>query len=215
MRKNNDTTGVERRNFLKGITLSGTSLLGAGGLAANATGQTNSRDEEETMNNTTLTSGDAVISVDPSATTDWTINKRIFGKFIEHNGRDAYPGIYSDHVANGSFEVWNTPTAGDRTAVLYSETPTYDEIAYPWEPVVEDGSIAFTQTTGGIHGREAEPDLESGEGVPANLRPTPSGVTQPRYQRISLSNNGATARGGVKQRTALPDDRTLEYDIEF
>ncbi|ODR80374.1 hypothetical protein BG842_02150 [Haladaptatus sp. W1] len=215
MRKNDAVTDVDRRNFLKGITLSGTSLFGAGGLAANAAGQTDSADEEATMNNTTQTTADAVVSVDPSSATDWTINERIFGKFIEHNGRDAYPGMYSDHVANGSFEVWNLPTAGDRTAVLYRDTPTYDDIAYPWEPVEEAGTIDFAQATGGDHGREAEPDLESGSGVPADKRPSPSGVTQPRYQRISLSNGGGTARGGVKQRTALPDDRTLEYEVEF
>ncbi|WP_458204512.1 hypothetical protein [Haladaptatus sp. NG-SE-30] len=118
-------------------------------------------------------------------------------------------------MANGSFEVWNLPTAGDRTAVLYPETPTYEEIAYPWEPVEEAGSIDFEQTPGGDHGREAEPDLEVGDGVPADKRPTPSGITEPRYQRISLTPTDETPRGGVEQRTALPDDRTLEYVVEF
>ncbi|MFH5801538.1 hypothetical protein [Haladaptatus sp. CMAA 1911] len=85
MRKNNGNIGSKRRGFLKGITSGGTSLLGAGGLAANAAGQTNGTDEVVSMYDTTQTSGDAVISVDPSAATDWSINKRIFGKFIEHN----------------------------------------------------------------------------------------------------------------------------------
>jgi alpha-N-arabinofuranosidase len=186
-----------RRNFLGGVASLGT--LGA--LSSTVSAQA---------------SGDAVISVDPSTATDWTVNKRIFGKFIEHNGRDAYPGIYSDHVANGSFEIWNIPTAGDRTAVLYPETPTYKEIAYPWEPVEEAGTIDFAQNAGGKHGREAEPDLESGDGVPSDKRPNPSDITQPRYQRIFLTpSDSDTARGGVKQRTALPDDRTLKYIVEF
>ncbi|WP_435156862.1 hypothetical protein [Haladaptatus sp. DFWS20] len=214
MGKNDSITGIERRDYLKAITLSGTGLLGLSGQTANATAQTDGG--EDTVCNTAQASSTAMISVDSSSATDWTINDRIFGKFIEHNGRDAYPGIYSDHVANGSFEVWNTPTAGDRTAVLYPETATYEGIAYPWEPVETAGNIDFVQNTGGGHGREAEPDLEFGDGVPADKRPSPSGVTQPRYQRVLLTPNGSSnPQGGVKQRTALPDERTLEYVVEF
>ncbi|WP_458208956.1 hypothetical protein [Haladaptatus sp. NG-SE-30] len=218
MGKNNDVTGIERREYIKGLTLGGTSIFGLGGLTANATAKTDGGDEEDTDTACTIAqaNSNAVISVDSSNATDWTINDRIFGKFIEHNGRDAYPGIYSDHVANGSFEVWNIPTAGDRTAVLYPGTPTYEEIAYPWEPVETAGTIDYVQTPGGIHGREAEPDLELGDGVPADKRPTPSGVTNSRFQRIFLTPSGTnSAQGGVKQRTALPDERTLEYVVKF
>ncbi|WP_458206702.1 hypothetical protein [Haladaptatus sp. NG-SE-30] len=196
-------TDMYRRNYLRGIGAVGT----AGGLATLGI---------PTATATATTLPDATVSIDPSPANvhDWPIDDRIFGKFIEHNGRDVYPGFYADHIANGSFEVWNEPTAGDRTAVLYRDTPVFAGVAYPWEPFEETGTIEFSQQSGGRHGREAEPDLESGAGVPADKRPVPAGITTPRFQRVSVKGKGKDGGyGGVRQRTALPDHRTLEYDV--
>jgi alpha-N-arabinofuranosidase len=154
--------------------------------------------------------GKAHLTVDSGPASDWRVDRRLFGKFFEPNGRDAYPGIVADHVANGSFEVWNR--SGQRTAVLYPDVDGSDGLAYPWEPVESTGtrSPSFDQPPGGIHGRRAVPDLEGSPAVPEEHRPDPAGIARPRFQRIHV--DGA---GGARQRTALPDGRTLAYDVRF
>ncbi len=133
---------------------------------------------------------DLTISVNPDDTSSWTIDEKIYGKFIEHNGKDVYPGLYAQHLANSSFERWFH--LGDqiwqkRTAVLYQNTPNTDGIAYPWEPDPYDNSTKEMRTEDSV--------------AHAN-----------HYQRIEVSGGN---RGGVRQRTALPDQRTQVYKFHM
>ncbi len=133
-------------------------------------------------------SSDVIINVNPDDTSSWTINKLVFGKFIEHNGKDAYPGLYAQHLANSSFEDWfslGSEPWQRRTAVLYRDTETYGGLAYPWEPHFDDTS-SKASLTGGVHGA--------------------------RYQRIQVSG-GKT--GGIRQRTAIPDRRTKKFVLHL
>ncbi|QNK58322.1 hypothetical protein [Paenibacillus sp. PAMC21692] len=124
----------------------------------------------------------------------WTVDKRIFGKFFEMNGRDTYPGIIDDCIANGSFERWHSKRRKDgtnlpwtmRTEIMYRDTPVTPGIAYPWEPV-NGGAEAYEQPEGGVHGKQE----------------------WKRFQRLKLS--APCDRRGIVQRITLPDERTLAY----
>lgn len=128
----------------------------------------------------------------------WRIDKRIFGKFFEMNGRDTYPGIVEDCIANGSFEQWHSKRRKDgtnlpwtmRTEVMYRDTPLTSGLAYPWEPV-QDREGAFEQPDGGMHGKQ---DWK-------------------RFQRFKLT--GDSVRQGIVQRITLADERTLEYRLQL
>ena len=149
------------------------------------------------------------IKVNPALAGSQPLSANMFAKFFEYNGCDAYPGIYADHLANGSFEIWNK--SGNRTAVLYNNTKKYKGIAYPWEPVTNSPHVSYQQVPGGINGRKPEPDLDHGSEIIQAERPKPSGIKRPRYERISVKNGS----GGVLQRTALPDHRTSSYIVKF
>ena len=60
-------------------------------------------------------SPDADVILEPrlDLRSDWIVDPRIFGRFQEHNGRDAYPGMLASHLANGSFEDWYVPVGGE------------------------------------------------------------------------------------------------------
>lgn len=192
-----------RRGLLKGLgALAGTALAGVGGrsVISETTGRTAVPAASESVH-------EATVALDGSDASEWTVDERVFGKFIEHNGRDVYPGIYSDHVANGSFEVWNR--SGPRTAAIF-DVDEHPGVAYPWEPDEREEHASFEHVTGGVHGRENEPDLASGDEIAPWNWPWPRGVSEPRYQRVHLGG-----RGGVRQRTALPDGRTSTYDVSF
>lgn len=131
-------------------------------------------------------------------TSGWTVDKRIFGKFFETNGRDTYPGIVEDCIANGSFEQWHSKRKKDgtnlpwtmRTEIMYRDTPRIPGLAYPWEPAGgEEG--AFAQPDGGIHGKQESK----------------------RFQRIHLAEGGE--RRGIAQRITLADERTLSYRLRL
>lgn len=134
------------------------------------------------------------VTVDPGAAKGWTIDPRILGKVLEHRGRDVYPGIYDQHIANGSFESWPAGVDADGDEVLYPGTPRAGGIAYPWQ-------------------RRADPRGEPG--VPG--RPLwsvhPGGHHGHQFQRFETQGNGYHA--GVYQRLALPDQRTLGYSVKF
>ncbi|MCS7461796.1 hypothetical protein N0M98_16700 [Paenibacillus doosanensis] len=134
-------------------------------------------------------------SAEPSS---WYVDKRIFGKFFEMNGRDTYPGIIEDCIANGSFENWFSKRKKDgtnlpwmmRTEIMYRDTPLTPGLAYPWEPAGStDG--AFEQRDGGVHGKQG----------------------QKRFQRVKIGEG--TGRQGIMQRITLADERTLEYCLRF
>ncbi len=131
---------------------------------------------------------DMTISVNPGDTSSWTIDEKIFGKFIEHNGKDVYPGLYSQHLANSSFERWyhqgNEPWQ-TRTAILYQNTPEHDNLPYPWE-LQRDAPSSMEHLSGGNHSE--------------------------RFQRIQVTGDSP---GGIRQRTVLPDQRTLAYDVHL
>jgi alpha-N-arabinofuranosidase len=134
----------------------------------------------------------------PEKASQWQIDKRIFGKFFEMNGRDTYPGIIDDCIANGSFEFWFSKRKKDgtnlpwtmRTEIMYRDTPQTPGLAYPWEPVFDQAG-AFEQLQGGVHGK-------------------PSWKC---YQRIKLTDG--VRRRGIMQRITLADEQTLEYRLQF
>ncbi|MBB6634643.1 hypothetical protein [Cohnella thailandensis] len=126
----------------------------------------------------------------------WRVDKRILGKFFEMNGRDTYPGIVEDGIANGSFEAWHSKRKKDgtnlpwtmRTEIMYRDTPMTPGLAYPWEPA-GGREASFEQPEGGVHGK---PKWK-------------------RFQRIRLSPEAG--RCGILQRITLADERTLDYRI--
>jgi alpha-L-arabinofuranosidase len=134
----------------------------------------------------------------PENTSHWKIDKRIFGKFFEMNGRDTYPGIIDDCIANGSFELWFSKRKKDgtnlpwtmRTEIMYRDTPQTPGLAYPWEPVNGQEGV-FEQLQGGVHGK---PSWKA-------------------FQRMKLADGAG--RIGIAQRITLPDERTLEYRLQF
>ena len=136
----------------------------------------------------------------------------VLGKFTEMNGREGYPGIYSEHLANGSFEEWYTwpkrtpvdaPPWWRRSEVIDRSVSPAVGVAYPWQPVRgDDTRVAFEHETGGVHGRRADGHREDVHG--RQYREPPA-----RYQRLTVREGTA----GVRQRVALPDSRTLDYDL--
>ena len=149
---------------------------------------------------------------------EWTVDERIFGKFTEMNAKEGYPGIYATHLANGSFEEWytwpkNTPEDDPRwwrrTEVIYRDTETYPGIAYPWEPAElseEAGAegVTFVHVEGGDHGLN---DDDTGR---VDVLGAPVVDSGPRFQRVTVDD----ATAGVRQRVAIPDQRTLAFDVE-
>jgi alpha-N-arabinofuranosidase len=134
----------------------------------------------------------------PDKMSRWRVDKRIFGKFFETNGRDTYPGIIEDCIANGSFEMWHSKRKKDgtnlpwtmRTEIMYRDTPLTPGLAYPWEPV-NYAEGAFAQPEGGVHGKQE----------------------WRRFQRFSLT--GRSEKRGIAQRITLHDERTLEYRLQL
>ncbi|MDF2644801.1 MAG: hypothetical protein K0Q73_606, partial [Paenibacillus sp.] len=134
----------------------------------------------------------------PEKTSNWQIDKRIFGKFFEMNGKDTYPGIIDDCIANGSFEHWFSKRKKDgtnlpwtmRTEIMYRDTPQTTGLAYPWEPAQEQKDV-FEQLQGGMHGKAGWKS----------------------YQRIKLSEGAR--RLGIAQRITLADERTLDYRLQL
>jgi alpha-N-arabinofuranosidase len=140
------------------------------------------------MTDTQTTDGpfEATVAVDADDRSDWTVSPRIFGAYVEHYGREIYPGIYAEHVANNSFEPWNfEQITHERSRLAYEndDLPEQDGLAYPWQPV---GAADYETPTGGVHGGDS-----------------------PRYQRIAVDGEA----GGVAQQLPLPDYRTDEYDL--
>ncbi|MEH0152865.1 hypothetical protein V6R21_01900 [Limibacter armeniacum] len=115
------------------------------------------------------------------------VSPLIFGRFFELNGRDAYPGFVSQHLANGSFEHWNERNNDHiRDELLFRDIPIQHNVAYPWQ-VSAEGKSRPAIITNGKHGHD--------------------------FQR--LINLTAGNQVTLSQRTATPDQRTLSYDIRF
>lgn len=153
----------------------------------------------------------AVVRTDQAS--DWTVEQHVFAKFTEMNGREGYPGIYSEYLANGSFEEWYTwpkrtpaedPPWWRRSEALYPDVERVPGVAYPWEPTRSESARAtFDQGAGGVHGR----------GETGRDRTDVHGRTyrepERRYQRVTIWEG----RAGVAQRTAIPDRRTDEFEV--
>lgn len=150
------------------------------------------------------------VAIDPDAGSDWTVAPGIFGKFNEHLGSAIYPGVFEEYLKNGSFEVWNTVEEGSHNGLYYPSMAKYDDVAYPWEPLERTGDVSYSQVVGGEHGRRRDDSLDHGEEVPDHRGPTPTGITEPRFQRVDLSGEG-----GVAQRVPLPDFRTDGFDVSI
>jgi alpha-N-arabinofuranosidase len=159
--------------------------------------------------------GVATVSLDGNAVSEWTVDENVFGKFTEMNAREGYPGIYSEYLANGSFEDWYTwpkrtpeeaPTWWRRSEVIFRDVEEALGVAFPWEGFREDGArVSFEHAVGGVHGR-GESGRERTD-VHGRVHREP----ERRYQRITVWEG----RGGVEQRIALPDRRTLEYVLSI
>lgn len=180
------------------------SLLATGGVLVLAGCQT---PVKKSASGTGTNSNNVTVQINPSLTSasTWTVSKDIFGKFLEMNGTQIYPGIYAQYLANGSFEQWytkpngtaQTPPWWQRSSIIYRDTPTYKGIAYPWQPVSGTSSIA---AAGGV-----QYSMKGGgvEGAAKN----------PFFQQIVLTKQ--TTRAGILQRIALPDKRTRSYNVSF
>jgi alpha-N-arabinofuranosidase len=184
-------------------------LILSGSIMALGMDETNSvtNNNDSIVNNGDSNTNTVTVHVDPDTAkaSEWTVDKNIFGKFFEMNGKDTYPGIYAQHLANGSFEEWYTkprpngtePVWWQRSEILYRDTNTYSGIAYPWEPVKRstgsesEGAVNYENTIGGNNGKRDERKI----------------------QRIEVT--GEAYQGGMKQRIAIPDERTLAYNVEF
>ncbi|QLH78196.1 alpha-L-arabinofuranosidase [Halosimplex rubrum] len=130
----------------------------------------------------------AEVTVDTGDRSDWTVSPRIFGAYVEHYGREIYPGIYAEHATNNSFEPWHFDRkTAERSRLAYDEDdlPEHEGVAYPWQPV---GDADYETPAGGVHGGDSR-----------------------RFQRIAVAGDGTA--GGVSQRVPLPDYRTTEYDL--
>lgn len=127
------------------------------------------------------------ISVDPDTKSSWSVSPYIFGRFFELNGRDAYPGFISQHLANSSFEPWGTLKNNHlRDEIIFRDVPEKDNVAYPWE-IKSNSRAWFKLVASGKHGQY--------------------------FQRIINSTEGNQV--SFFQKTALPDKRTLTYNISF
>lgn len=147
----------------------------------------------------------SAVYVDSSHPEPWLVDRCILGRFTEHNGRDLYPAVFAQHVANPAFATWFTfpfqnggapsttwypvppepgpgvPTWFNRTEISHRGQRPHPGLAYPWQPAGRNAE--FTHVDGG---RRGGPEA--------------------RFQRIEL--DGA---GGISQLLPLPDRRTLEY----
>ena len=160
---------------------------------------------------TTTDDGTVIALVDGDSGSS-AVSPGLLGKFTEMNGREGYPGIYSEHLANGSFEEWYTwpkrtpaddPRWWRRSEVVDRDADAVPGVAYPWQPRREgDARVTFEHESGGVHGRLDDGHREDAHG----RRYREPGA---RYQRLTLWEGTA----GVRQRVALPDRRTLGYDL--
>jgi hypothetical protein len=127
------------------------------------------------------------IKISPQNVEEWTIDKNIFGKFFEPNGRDTYPGFISQHLANGSFEPWNEINNRHfRTEIIFDDIERSGVIAYPWQ-YDNEGRAWFELVEKGEHGRY--------------------------FQKVI--NTKESKKVSIYQRTALPDERTKEYQVKL
>jgi alpha-N-arabinofuranosidase len=134
-----------------------------------------------------LQAQEARLSVSLHTKSSWAVSPYIFGRFFELNGRDAYPGFISQHLANSSFEPWSSLKNNHlRDEIIFKDVQKKDNIAYPWE--FNSSSRAwFKLVPGGKHGEYFQRIIHSAEGKPVSFF----------------------------QKTVLPDKRTLTYNITF
>lgn len=119
------------------------------------------------------------------------VSDQLFGRLAEsYDVGTIYPGIYSQHVKNPSFyprSYSEDDFFGPKTFYDPDEIERDPNVHFPWEPIGGNG-VSYA----------APPD-----GAAA--------VATTDYQRVELDD----ARGGIAQKTVLPDFRTLEYDLAF
>ncbi len=126
------------------------------------------------------------ITVNPAQASEWSVSENVLGKFIEHNGRDIYPGFYSQHLANSSFEMWSIEQRGTRNELFRAQEGKDAGLAMGWQ-IRSPQAIQCFRHTGGVHGKW--------------------------YQRIVETDDRSD--GGISQYVVIPDERTLEYDLRF
>lgn len=94
--------------------------------------------------------GRAVVRVDPSQAASFTIDRRVYGNFLEHLGNCIYGGVWAQILSNSSFE--RDPR------VEQDKDPT--ALPHPWQSfgdarVTADGSARNSQVCARIEGRGA------------------------------------------------------------
>jgi len=133
----------------------------------------------------------ATLTVDTDKVSNWTIDQGLYGRFFEQHGNVAYPGFYDQYIVNTSFEHWFRK--GE-----HSLTPQRD--VNPWQ-AFRDIPLAE-----GI----AEPweavNPDATYGLVADC------VNTDLAQKIENKGSG---EAGVKQRLALPDYRSVKYNLRF
>jgi alpha-N-arabinofuranosidase len=89
-----------------------------------------------------LPAADVTIRVNPAISSPHTIDSQLFGSFYEEHWGDVTPGIFEQYLVNPSFEPWYVSPDENKTRLVF-ETPEYDGVAFPWEPLPgNEGALA-------------------------------------------------------------------------
>ena len=128
----------------------------------------------------------ATVEVNPQSESSWRVNKLVFGSFLEEHWGDMTPGIYEQYLANPSFEEWEELDSGGKTRIIFTDVLETAGVGYPWEKVNEESGVSY--------------DLS-----------TSNPLNTDQSQHIVVSSK----TGGVKQRLALPDYRSLDYKYKL
>ncbi|ELZ05909.1 hypothetical protein [Natrialba asiatica] len=197
---------MRRRRYLGIQAVVAAGLATGGGLVAGsdtANADRKAGNEDRVDDGGPTDSFTTTVTMDADERGERAVPETLFGRFAEHYGaHEIYPGIYAEHVTNTSFVAWGQ-VQPDHVSHVYGfdEVGRYDGLPFPWEPV---GDAAFERPSeGGVRGLGT---WESDGGWP-----TVDQEPRNEHQRVALDD----AAGGVKQRLALPDWRTLTYEFAF
>ncbi|CCQ35010.1 alpha-N-arabinofuranosidase protein [Halorhabdus tiamatea SARL4B] len=166
--------------------LAAQSAVAAGSVVGLGAGTAAGKSEEMIQN---------TVSIDTSEQADQEVPDTLFGRLHEFYG-DAtiYPTAYSLHVKNPTFyrtvDTWAEDWAEDMGAFISVERD--DVLPFPWQQVGGD-DVRFEHRT---DGEQVAGGQVQDEGV--------------GYPRITVDGGN---RGGIHQKTVLPDFRTLEYNL--
>ena len=156
--------------------------------------------EYDSVQNKTVVSAqmfrkEASVKVKVDTYSAWSVDRRLWGRFFEHHGNDAYPGLYEQYIVNTSFEPWyrkdeNSPTPSKDTKewLIFKNVQETEGIAYPWEPFGIEHGPAFEMSSDALNSETSQ-------------------------KIVHTANEGVSV--GVVQRIILPDYRTDHYRVRL